>query len=269
MGAALVTTTAASRSADALAAWAIPQHILDTAPEPPWGFPPELFAASAREAMTSHTPSRSRALEVLDTGARVLDVGAGAGAASLRLAPPAGQVTAVDASAGMLVAFAELAEERAVGHAEVLGSWPDAGDKVDAADVCVCHHVLYNVADLRPFALALTAHARRRVVVELTADHPQSTVNELWRHFHGVERPCRPTADDALAALTEAGLNVGVERWTSSSFNAAADRQVLVSFTRRRLCLAADREPEIDALLDNSALMEPRHLVTMWWDGAG
>lgn len=260
---------ATERWADALAAWAIPAAILDAAPESPWGFPPALFEASAREAMLAETPSRARAADALEPGDSVLDVGAGAGAASLRLAPPAGRITALDASPGMLATFAALAEERGVAHEEVPGTWPEARDAVGVADVCVCHHVFYNVGGLDRFARALTDRARRRVVVELTATHPQSSLNDLWRHFHQVERPRHPTADDAIAVLAEAGLAVGVERWTSPAFNATAEREVVVAFARRRLCLPADRDPEIDALLDDSTIRAPREMVTLWWDGAG
>ncbi len=260
---------ATDRWAEALAAWAIPPAILGAAPESPWGFPAALFSASAREAMLTETPSRARAADALGPDGSVLDVGAGAGAASLRLAPPARHITAVDASPDMLTAFAALADERQVAHDEVLGTWPAMRDAVDVADVCVCHHVVYNVGDLHGFALALTDRARRRVVVELTATHPQSSLNDFWRHFHQVERPEHPTADDAIAVLAAAGLEVGVDRWTSPAFNANADREVVVSFARRRLCLPVDREPEIDALLDTSEIMEPRSMVTLWWDGAG
>ena len=55
----------------------------------------------------------------------MLDVGAGGGAASLPLCPPAASVTAVDQSPGMLAAFAKLAEQQGVDHREVEGLWPD------------------------------------------------------------------------------------------------------------------------------------------------
>ena len=58
-----------------------------------------------------------------------------------------------------------------------------------------------NTPSLDAFARALTEHARRRVVMELTATHPLSTMNELWVRFHGLARPDRPTADDAQEVL--------------------------------------------------------------------
>src|SRR5437867_4397134 len=172
------------------------------APEPPWACPPALFAHSAEAAVApgaAPSPSTRRALEALPDGGSVIDVGVGGGAASLPLCPPGRRVTGVDQNPRMLERFAALAEQQGVGHAEVEGLWPDVAPQVGPVDVVVCHHVLYNVADLVPFAAALTAHARHRVVVEITGDHPQARLNPLWLRFHGNVRPTRPTADDAVA----------------------------------------------------------------------
>lgn len=162
-------TTAADRWREELAGWTIPDEILATAPEPPWGFPVELFHA---EAAPADSPSRSRAFEALPLGGSVLDVGCGGGAASFALVPPASSLVGLDSSADMLADYAETAARLEVAHAEVLGSWPDVAAQAPVVDVVACHHVLYNVADLEPFVHALTEHARRRVVVELTARHP-------------------------------------------------------------------------------------------------
>jgi SAM-dependent methyltransferase len=255
--------------AELLAAWAIPADILERAPEPPWGCPPALFAHAAEEAVgvdpESRSPSARRALEALPEDGSVLDVGAGGGAASLPLAPPAGRVTAVDQSPKMLAAFAALAERVGVAHAEVEGSWPEVAAQVELADVVVCHHVFYNVGELPPFVQALTGRARRRVVVELTAVHPQAHLNDLWRHFHGTDRPTGPTAEDAAAVVAEMGLDAGLERFDAPSRWTGIDRAEVVTFVRRRLCLTADRDPEIDAALGDA--FAPRPLATLWWPG--
>ena len=57
----------------------------------------------------------------------------------------------------------------------VHGRWPDVHARVEMADVAVCGHVVYNVADLGAFVTALTEHASRRVVLEFTEVHPQTT----------------------------------------------------------------------------------------------
>ncbi len=131
----------------------------------------------------------------------------------------------------------------------------------------VCHHVVYNVADLVPFARALTDHARFRVVVELTAEHPMSNLIEAWRELHGLERPTRPSAGDAVAVLEEMGLSVSTESSRGRPRHASHDRAHVVAFARRRLCVGAERDAEIDALLGPEFESPPRPVVTVWWDG--
>lgn len=262
-----MTTSAADRWAAELAAWAIPDEILAAAPESPWGFPPALFQAPEAD-VGAGTPSRRRALEALPAGGVVLDVGAGGGAASIPLCPPAGRLVAVDESAGMLAGLAERAEDVGVRHEEVQGRWPDVAAAVPAADVVVCHHVFYNVPDLAAFARALTDHARRRVVAELTATHPLTAQAGLWRHFHGIDRPDGPTADDAIAVLREAGLDVVAEQFPVAP-RPRPDRAEWVAFVRRRLCLPPERDAELDALLPaDDTLLRPREAVALWWEGS-
>ncbi|HYT39272.1 MAG TPA: class I SAM-dependent methyltransferase [Acidimicrobiia bacterium] len=264
----------ARRWREDLDSWAIPPEILAAAPETPWGCPTGLFARSAEEAVRARealalegqaSPSVRRALEALPDAGSVLDVGAGGGAASLPLCPPAVAVTAVDQSPQMLAAFAELATKQGIDHREVEGLWPDVAGRVGPADVVVCHHVLYNVGDLVPFVVALTDHARRRVVVEITDDHPQATLNPLWERFHGNIRPTRPTAADAATVLSDLGLDVSMEEFEAPPrWGHDHDRAELVSFTRRRLCLPAERDPEVAAALEPPG---PRPHVTLWWPG--
>jgi len=268
----LTPGTAARRWAKDLAAWAIPPEILDGAPESPWGCPTGLFARAAEDAVGAgpggDSPSLRRAREALPTGGSVLDIGVGGGAASLPLVPPAARITGVDQNPRMLAAFADLADRVGVAHTEVEGSWPDVASLAEPADVVVCHHVFYNVAELGPFAGALTARARRRVIVELTSEHPQSALNPLWERFHGLRRPDRPTADDAIAVLEELGLEVALERWEAPSRWTGSDRSEIVAFARRRLCLPHERDPEVAAALGPDFGLGPRPMVTLWWTGA-
>lgn len=261
---------AARRWAEELAAWAIPQEIIDAAPESPWGFPPALFGRAAAERAAERSgasPSRERAAERLPEGGSVLDVGSGGGAASLALAPPAGMLVAVDQSAELLASFAGAAARRGVAHQEVESTWPDAAPEVDAADVVVCHHVVYNVADLAPFAAALTSHARHRVVVELTARHPQVALNDLWRRLHGIDRPEGPSAWDAVAVLKDEDVDVHVEEWERPPLWSEVDRAERVTFARRRLCVGPEHDAEIDALLGPDHERAPETVVTLWWEG--
>ncbi len=265
----MALSTAAASWAGQLAQWAIPDEILAQAPESPWHFSPDLFAAIAREALaaTDESPSRRRAREALPDGGSVLDVGTGGGAGCLPLAPPAGLVIGLDPSEEMLAAFASAAAELGVSHSEVLGQWPEVEAQAPVADVVVCHNVLYNVAELPAFVEALSAHARHRVVVELTTEHPTATMRPMWRAIHGIERPSGPTHTDALAVLTEMGIEAGCETWMRS-WSHHHDRTRAVAMARRRLCVGPERDAEIDELLSPDWDTPTREVAAIWWDPA-
>jgi SAM-dependent methyltransferase len=259
-----------------LAGWAIPDEILAAAPESPWGFPPELFRTRAERTPAEPSAATRIALEALGTGGDVLDVGVGGGATSLPLAAVATRITGVDESAEMLTGFIGSAQEAGVEAGTVEGRWPDASPDAPAAEVVVCGHVLYNVAELEPFVLALDAHARRRVVVEITSAHPLMWMADLWRRLHGLERPTGPSADLAVDAIAELGVEVRREDEArvprSGGFERRGDA---IAFIRRRLCLSADRDAELaealgERLVERDGLwaagpLEHR-ILTMWWD---
>jgi SAM-dependent methyltransferase len=272
------TELAARWRAD-LAAWEIPEEILRQVPDSPWVLPERVFVRRAERQLGDPVGvSAERALEALSTPGTVLDVGAGGGAAGLPLAA-AGRATgvvAVDVHAGMLAELVATAARVGVRAVTVEGRWPDVADQVAPADVVVCHNVLYNVPDLVPFVEALTRHARRRVVVELTARHPMVRLNPLWRRFHDLDRPEGPTAEDALAVLLALGLDARAERWSRQLDPLEMSFDEAVEVTRRRLCLPPDRSEEVaDALRTlgqhGGPLPDPgspgQDLVTIWWPG--
>jgi len=259
---------AAERWRRALQEWSIPKEILDAAPESPWHHSPGLFAHRAQQALDEPGgPSHQRALDVLPEGGSVLDVGVGGGAACLPLAPPAGLLVGVDPAEAMLEAFATAADRVGVAHREVHGTWPAVARDIDPVDVVVCHHVVYNVADLVPFAAALTDHARHRVVLELTGEHPTSNLNPLWQAIHGLRRPTSPTAEDALAVVVEMGLDVRSESFERQWLRHRDDRDEMVAMVRRRLCVGPERDAEIEALLEAEDVAPTRRTFTLWWPG--
>ena len=175
----------------------------------------------------------------------------------------------------MLGVFRDLATASGIEHEAIEGRWPDDEGRVQPADVVLCHHVFYMAPDLRSFCDVLTRKARRRVVVELLQEHPRAWMNPLWMRFHGLERPTRPTADDAVAALREAGIAVKREDVVDERKGEAGTREDAVAFVRRTLCLGADRDPEVAEALgddlweaDGGWFTGPRvqQLVTLFWD---
>jgi SAM-dependent methyltransferase len=266
-----------ARWRDDLAAWAIPDHITASVSESPWVLPAQVFARRARRLSAQPSgPSFEHAWAALDPPGSVLDIGAGAGAASLPLRERLTHLVAVDSSQSMLDLLAAGAAARGIEAAGVLGTWPDVAPQVAAADVVTCHHVLYNVPDLLPFLTALTRHARRLVVVELTVTHPLTSLNELWLKFHDLPRPQGPTSDDVLAILAAAGLRFGARRWHRPGGTDYASMDELADVTRRRLCLPPDQAGAVaDALIQAGA--DParpadlgssgRDVMTIWWAG--
>jgi SAM-dependent methyltransferase len=256
---------AAARWADELAAWAIDPEILAAAPESPYGFPPEVFAAGQYAASA---PMAELAGAALRPGGSVLDVGAGAGAASLGIVPAGGHLHAVDSQPSMLRALEAAARDRGVSLTTYDGTWPDLADQVPACDVAVCAHVLYNVPDLVPFATALTTKARDLVVVELTGTHPLTRLAPMWEAVHHQPRPDGPTAELAAEVLREAGLEPEVrERVIEPVARTGALLDTWVDFTRRQLCLPPERRPEVEELMRRHP-PQPRRSVVLSWSGA-
>jgi SAM-dependent methyltransferase len=261
-----------------LKAWAIPQEILDRAPASPWvperaTFVRRAVARVARPAGNSYR----RAREALPEGGAVIDIGAGAGAASLPLLGRAGSLVAVDQDEESLKELARLAGPNIYKVTTVVGAWPATAQSVPPADVVVCHHVLYNVPDLRPFIDAIEAHARRRAVIEITARHPLARLSPLWKRFHGLDRPTRPTWEDAVAAVEAARGPVHAEHERLEADPVASGEwDEIVANTTRRLCLDPSRAEEVAAALTELTGARPddtatwsaanREVGTIWWD---
>ena len=242
--------------------WAIPQHILDEAPQSPWIHPVSTFTPTGD--LFVETPSRLRALEALPNGGSVLDIGCGGGRAAFGLTPPAQHVIGVDHQQGMLDVFTEQAHQRKVECSTVLGDWPDVSAQTPHADVVVCHHVLYNVQNIAPFIHALSQHANKRVVVEIPQHHPLSSLSGLWKEFWNLDRPTHPSSADAVDVIRACGYDPHFENFTQEhGIRPVTDDDV--RFTRIRLCLTPDRDNDIRQYLQRNPVTS-RALTAIWWD---
>lgn len=248
--------------ARSLAQWAIPQEILDQAQTSPWIHPPVLFQVPEEVNLTA---SHTRALEALPAGGSVLDVGCGGGIAAFALTPSASHVIGVDHQPEMLEMFAENAKKHGVTYEVFEGFWPQAAPEVPIADVVVCHHVVYNVADIGAFLQALSAHARSRVVIEMPTRHPLSNMSGAWKYFWNLDRPTGPTSEDLLEVLKEIGIDPRVQYW-SGPLRDRIDIDQDAEFMRIRLCLPLEHLPDVrEYLLANPLPKQPEN-ATIWWD---
>jgi len=260
---------AANTWAKCLAQWSIPDYITAAAPRSPWGFPVEVFVARAEEALRQpDSPTSARARETLSEleHPTLLDVGCGAGYASLPLVPPATQLTGVDSSAEMLTAFSERGRELGAAVRTVEGRWPDVRAEVSPHDVVVCSDVVYGVSEIEEFLLALTATAKSLVVLELSVEHPLAWMSPLWKTFHGLQRPVEPRLEDFLNVIADLELpGVEVVRWERAERDPAQASERVARVTSR-LCLPSDREPEV-ALALPDVLSPTRSVATVSWSG--
>ncbi len=262
-----------------LAAWAIPEYITAAVPDSPWVLPRHVFARRAdRLRQAPAGPSFQLAWD----GAGPAGQRAGRGRRGRGRLPAAGAAHHRADRGGRRPGHAGPAGRAGPGGRAwtprlCVGGWPEVAAQTAPADVVTCHNVLYNVPDLGPFIEALTGRARRRVVVELTAAHPLTSLNPLWLRFHGLQRPKGPTAGDVLAILDAMGLRAGHTEWNRPAEADYATVRELAEVTRRRLCLPAERAAEVEAALRETGLSggqaadlgtAGRAVVTIWWEGS-
>lgn len=257
-----LTSTAVQKWKADLASWAIPQEILDQAEVPPWFHPAALFALPVE---IWDSPSHQRAREAMPEGGTVLDIGCGGGIAAFAIAPPAKHVIGVDHQHEMLAMFQANAEERGLTSEVFEGFWPAIADQVPVADVVTCHHVVYNVGDIKDFVEALQSHARIRVVIELPLVHPMTPRSGGWKHFWNLDRPTSPTADDFMKVLEELGITAQMQKFEGKILldEGEDDR---AEYTRMRLCLPDSRMDEVRQFLLTDPSPTSRELAVIWWD---
>lgn len=133
----------------------------------------------------------------------LIDVGAGAGRHAAPLADRLEWVTAIEPSEGMR-------GQIPVRHnmTVIASAWEDA--EVAPADLVICSHVLYGVADPIPFLTKMNRAARERVFVlmrETELPHPGA---EIRRRLLGDSGPRMPRFSDLFMLLVQQGITPDV-----------------------------------------------------------
>lgn len=224
-----------------------------------WGKRARTYRAALHER-TDEDPFFVRALGAVTPASTVLDVGAGTGRHTLALAPHVARVTAVDPSPAMLGFLEDDVKAQGLTNVTTVHSEWLAAD-VGPADVVICSHVLYPIADVAPFVRKLAASARRRVFVYLRVD-PLPTDIGLWNEFYGVPLQLQPTHIDLVNVLVQLGIAPDVEigehrfTWTFATIDEA------VAQVRNSLCL---REDDGASTVKLRRLLEER--LVRWPDG--
>ncbi|MBI3328585.1 MAG: methyltransferase domain-containing protein [Nitrospinae bacterium] len=135
----------------------------------------------------------------------LIDVGGGAGRLSLPLALRCREVVNVDASAGMLAAFEELAAGAGIQNARaVKAEWLAAEDI--HGDVILVSNVTYFVRDIVPFVQKLEGASRRRVIILVWSEPPPNLSSSLFRLVYGEELEPSPGHRALLPVLWDMGI---------------------------------------------------------------
>lgn len=129
----------------------------------------------------------------------LIDAGAGAGRHAVRLAERLEWVTAVEPSDGMR-ANIPARDNMTV----VASTWEDA--EVVPADLVICCHVLYGVADPVPFIAKLVRSARERVFIMLRETELSHPATAIRKRLFGSSGPGLPRFSDLFMLLIQMGI---------------------------------------------------------------
>jgi len=134
----------------------------------------------------------------------LIDVGAGTGRHATPLAERLEWVTAVEPSEGMRSHIPPRANMTVVAS-----SWEDA--EVAPADLVICSHVMYGVADPVPFLEKMQKAARERVFVMMRETDLPHAAAEIRRRLVGTTGPRLPRFSELFMLLLQMGVAPDVD----------------------------------------------------------
>lgn len=202
-----------------------------------WATRSEYFRPSLRR-QDGPDPFLDRVLAHVTPATTVLDVGAGGGRYAIPIAAHAREVVAVEPAAPMVRVLREEAEAAGVTNLRVVQSaWEEAA--VAPAEVTICSHVIYPIADVVPFLRKLDAMTRGICFLFLNAGQPPWELADLWLRFHDEPMRPQPTYIDAYNLLHQLGILADVE---------------IVSFQRQSYLGGATFEAAVERLRDTLIL---------------
>jgi ubiquinone/menaquinone biosynthesis C-methylase UbiE len=164
---------------------------------------PGYWDRRARSFARSTQARADEFLKVIDpyvsTAKTLIDAGAGTGRHAVPLSERLEWFTAVEPSEGMR-AMISPRDNMTV----VASTWEDA--VVAPADLVICSHVLYGVADIEPFIAKLERCARERVFVMLRESDLPHPAAAIRTRLQGDTGPRMPRFSDLFMLLIQIGI---------------------------------------------------------------
>ena len=187
----------------------------------------------------SDDPLLARLLRLVSSDSTVLDVGAGAGRLALPLALRCRSVTAVEPSESMAGALQESARESGIDNVNVMqSSWEEA--KVQPADIVLCAHVVYGVADIERFVRKLESSATEHVVILAYVRSRAAQFSPFWKPVHGEDRIDLPGLPELMNALWDMRIHPDLEMVEDDRGQPAETREEALNVLRRLLLVEPD-----------------------------
>jgi SAM-dependent methyltransferase len=205
-----------------------------------WQFhDPAFWDKRARGFAAATSGRRDGFLEMLEPWLQprrtLIDVGAGAGRYAAPLADRLDWITAIEPSQGMRDLIPEK-ENMTV----IATGWEHA--EAAPADLVICCHVLYGVADAPTFIAKLEAAATERVFILLRHGQLLTAADPIWELMTGTRRARQPEFGDLWNLLLQMGIEADVTALEYEGFESWPD---LAAFE-------AEYRPQLEDLWDEA-----------------